>query len=163
MFLQRVMQDMRGRVRPANPLATLGIDHCLDGITLTNDPFGELSEMDDQLPVFLGVGHLELEILADQFAGVADLTATFAVEGGLIEHDSHGFCGSGRRVDRRGDLQGTRRPRFPSRLRRLQWFHNPRKGVLWRACLSESSGPLAPMTVCCTLPEASPWSSIAWA
>ena len=39
--------------------------------------------------VLLRVGHLELEAVADELAGVADLAAAFAVERRAIEHDAH--------------------------------------------------------------------------
>ena len=51
----------------------------------------EMAFVDDELAVFLRVGDVELEAVADELAGVADLAAALAVERRAVEDDADAF------------------------------------------------------------------------
>ena len=85
-FLQGVMQQMRGGVRPANALAAFDID-LGDGRGAQLDPsLAEMAAVERKTAVDLRVDDLEVERGGDDLAVVAHLAAHLAVEGRLVEH-----------------------------------------------------------------------------
>ena len=46
-----------------------------------------MADVQDQVAVLLRVGHLEAETRSHQLAGISNLSAAFAVEGGAIQDD----------------------------------------------------------------------------
>ena len=90
-FLQGVVEDVGGGVGAADGGAAAVVDDGLYLGTFAHRALEEVAFVDDELAVFLRVGHVELEAVADEAAGVADLAAAFAVERRAIEDDADAF------------------------------------------------------------------------
>ena len=88
MFLQRVVQNVGSRMSAADRLPTAVVDNglCL-GVSTDGSGFQKPMVQDD-VAVFLRIGDLKNESWSFNRAGVADLSATFAIERCLVErHD----------------------------------------------------------------------------
>ena len=81
------MQQVRGRVGPADALPAVGVDPGGDLVAQRDLAFAQMPAVQREAAVDLRVDHLEAEAVADEFARVADLAAHLAVEGRLVEHD----------------------------------------------------------------------------
>src|SRR5690606_30264877 len=85
-LMQGVVQDVGGRVRPADRLASRGVDA---GLGMGADLDGAVvdpADVEDEAAVALGVLDVEAEVGPLDDADVADLAAGLAVEGRAVEH-----------------------------------------------------------------------------
>ena len=85
--LQRMVQEVGGRMGAADPLPPAGIDLGRYGRTERDFALAKMAAMQREPAVDLRVDHLEAKRFTREFAEVADLPAHLAVEGGLVQHD----------------------------------------------------------------------------
>ena len=86
-LLQGVVQNMRGGVRAANSRAAVGIDFGGHARPSFKHAFAQMAAVQHEAFFAVRVDDFESQARADDFAGVADLAARFAVKRRLIEHD----------------------------------------------------------------------------
>src|SRR5437868_11940266 len=89
-FLQGVMQDMRGRMGPADAGSPGHVDSGRDRRAELQMPAAKMSNVQDEAVFLLGIKHFKAHAGADQLAGIADLPAALAVKRRAIEHDLDG-------------------------------------------------------------------------
>ena len=68
------MQQVRGRVGPANRLPTVDIDAQPDGCPGPHLALDEMAGMKNEPPVFLRIGHSKAKIIAGDFPRISDLS-----------------------------------------------------------------------------------------
>ena len=90
-LLQRVVQNVRGRMRPANAGAPVDIDSGRDRHAEFQDALAQMAAMQHEAFFLVRIDDFESETRAVDFAGIADLAARFAVERRLIEHHGDGL------------------------------------------------------------------------
>ena len=94
-LLERGVEQVRGRVVPADELAAVRVDGGDDHVAHREGALGDGGVVGVEAVFGLGVAHLEGDVAVDDGAGVAHLAAHLGVERRVVEHDVDLLAGLG--------------------------------------------------------------------